>query len=109
MSEPHDPYNLYSLLTTIEQNWHLGYLGHAGDTAGGVVPPSWPPGATPEARTNPRLLHGCAGAAEGESVWHRRVGEVGVDGTGCGVSFLVAGAKLDESVVERPGDLSGLK
>jgi len=32
------PYNHYSLLTTIEQNWHLGYLGHAGDTAGGVRP-----------------------------------------------------------------------
>ena len=32
------PYNHYSLLTTIEDNWHLGYLGHAGDTAGGVVP-----------------------------------------------------------------------
>lgn len=32
------PYNHYSLLTTIEQNWHLGYLGNAGDTAGGVVP-----------------------------------------------------------------------
>ena len=31
------PYNHYSLLTTIEQNWHLGYLGHAGDSAGGVV------------------------------------------------------------------------
>jgi phosphatidylinositol-3-phosphatase len=31
------PYNHYSLLTTLEQNWHLGYLGHAGDTAGGVV------------------------------------------------------------------------
>ena len=31
------PYNHYSLLTTIEQNWHLGYLGHAGDTAGGVL------------------------------------------------------------------------
>jgi hypothetical protein len=31
------PYNHYSLLTTIEQNWHLGYLGHAGDTKGGVV------------------------------------------------------------------------
>ena len=29
-------YNHYSLLTTIEQNWHLGYLGHAGDRAGGV-------------------------------------------------------------------------
>ena len=38
------------------------------------------------------LLDGCAGAAERESVWHRRVGEVGIDGTGCGVSFLVAGA-----------------
>ena len=32
------PYNHYSLLTTIEQNWHLGYLGNAGDTAGGVLP-----------------------------------------------------------------------
>jgi phosphatidylinositol-3-phosphatase len=32
------PYNHYSLLTTIEQNWHLRYLGHAGDTAGGVLP-----------------------------------------------------------------------
>lgn len=32
------PYNHYSLLTTVEANWHLGYLGHAGDTAGGVVP-----------------------------------------------------------------------
>jgi hypothetical protein len=32
------PYNHYSLLTTIEDNWHLGYLGHAGDTAGGVLP-----------------------------------------------------------------------
>jgi hypothetical protein len=32
------PYNHYSLLTTIEQNWHLGHLGHAGDTAGGVLP-----------------------------------------------------------------------
>ncbi len=32
------PYNHYSLLTTIEQHWHLGYLGHAGDTAGGVLP-----------------------------------------------------------------------
>jgi phosphatidylinositol-3-phosphatase len=32
------PYNHYSLLTTIEDNWHLGHLGHAGDTAGGVVP-----------------------------------------------------------------------
>ncbi|HET7660139.1 MAG TPA: alkaline phosphatase family protein [Oryzihumus sp.] len=32
------PYNHYSLLTTIEDNWRLGHLGHAGDTAGGVVP-----------------------------------------------------------------------
>jgi hypothetical protein len=34
----HTPYNHYSLLTTIEDNWRLGHLGHAGDTAGGVVP-----------------------------------------------------------------------
>jgi len=34
----HTPYNHYSLLTTIEDNWHLGHLGHAGDRAGGVVP-----------------------------------------------------------------------
>jgi len=34
----HTAYNHYSLLTTIEDNWHLGQLGHAGDTAGGVVP-----------------------------------------------------------------------
>jgi hypothetical protein len=34
-------YNHYSLLTTIEDNWNLGHLGHAGDTAGGVVP-MWP-------------------------------------------------------------------
>ncbi len=32
------PYNHYSLLTTIEDNWHLGHLGFAGDTANGVVP-----------------------------------------------------------------------
>ena len=31
-------YNHYSLLTTIEQNWHLPYLGHAGDRANGVRP-----------------------------------------------------------------------
>lgn len=37
----HTPYNHYSLLTTIEDNWHLGHLGHAGDTAGGVLP-MWP-------------------------------------------------------------------
>ena len=37
----HTPYNHYSMLTTIEQNWHLPYLGHAGDTAGGVVG-MWP-------------------------------------------------------------------
>jgi phosphatidylinositol-3-phosphatase len=36
----HTPYNHYSLLTTIEDNWNLGHLGHAGDTAGGVVPMS---------------------------------------------------------------------
>ena len=34
----HTAYNHYSLLTTIEDNWHLAHLGHAGDTAGGVVP-----------------------------------------------------------------------
>ncbi len=33
----HTPYNHYSLLTAIEDNWHLGHLGHAGDTANGVV------------------------------------------------------------------------
>jgi hypothetical protein len=33
----HTPYNHYSLLTTLERNWHLGYLRNAGDTAGGVV------------------------------------------------------------------------
>lgn len=37
----HTAYNHYSLLTTIEDNWHLGHLGHAGDIAGGVVP-MWP-------------------------------------------------------------------
>lgn len=37
----HTAYNHYSLLTTIEDNWNLGHLGHAGDTAGGVVP-MWP-------------------------------------------------------------------
>jgi hypothetical protein len=37
----HTPYNHYSLLTTIEDNWHLGHLGHAGDRAGGVRP-MWP-------------------------------------------------------------------
>ncbi|MDQ6658650.1 MAG: alkaline phosphatase family protein [Actinomycetota bacterium] len=34
----HAAYNHYSLLTTIENNWHLGHLGHAGDRAGGVLP-----------------------------------------------------------------------
>ncbi|NYD42976.1 alkaline phosphatase family protein [Nocardioides panaciterrulae] len=34
----HHAYNHYSLLTTIEQNWGLGYLGHAGDAANGVKP-----------------------------------------------------------------------
>src|SRR4051812_42719707 len=33
----HTPYNHYSLLTAIEDNWHLGHLGHAGDRANGVV------------------------------------------------------------------------
>ncbi|MET4704724.1 alkaline phosphatase family protein [Frigoribacterium sp. UYMn621] len=37
----HTAYNHYSLLTTIEDNWNLGHLGHAGDTAGGVVA-MWP-------------------------------------------------------------------
>jgi hypothetical protein len=37
----HTPYNHYSLLTTIEDNWRLGHIGHAGDTADGVVP-MWP-------------------------------------------------------------------
>jgi hypothetical protein len=37
----HTPSNHYSLLTTIEDTWQLGHLGHAGDTAGGVVP-MWP-------------------------------------------------------------------
>jgi hypothetical protein len=32
------PFNHYSLLTTIEDNWNLGNLGHAGDYANGVVP-----------------------------------------------------------------------
>jgi len=32
------PYNHYSLLTTIEDNWNLGHLGHAGDTPNGVLP-----------------------------------------------------------------------
>ncbi|HET7760857.1 MAG TPA: alkaline phosphatase family protein [Phycicoccus sp.] len=32
------PYNHYSLLTTIEQNWGLPYLGHAGEASEGVVP-----------------------------------------------------------------------
>ena len=34
----HTPYNHYSLLRTIEDNWGLGHLGHSGDTQGGVVP-----------------------------------------------------------------------
>jgi hypothetical protein len=37
----HTPYNHYSMLTTIEDNWYLGHIGHAGDTSGGVVP-MWP-------------------------------------------------------------------
>jgi hypothetical protein len=35
------PYNHYSLLATIEENWNLPYLGHSGDRAGGVVS-MWP-------------------------------------------------------------------
>ncbi len=42
----HTPYNHYSLLTTIEDNWHLSHLGHAGDTAGGVKA-MWPLFLTP--------------------------------------------------------------
>ena len=34
------PYNHYSLLATIEANWHLGFLGHSGAAAGGVRPMS---------------------------------------------------------------------
>ncbi len=34
----HTPYNHYSLLTTIEDNWHLGHIGYAGDSGNGVVP-----------------------------------------------------------------------
>ncbi|HEU5270899.1 MAG TPA: alkaline phosphatase family protein [Jatrophihabitans sp.] len=34
----HTAYNHYSLLTTIEDNWHLGHIGHAGDRINGVVP-----------------------------------------------------------------------
>jgi phosphatidylinositol-3-phosphatase len=32
------PFNHYSLLTTIEDNWQLGHLGHAGATSEGVLP-----------------------------------------------------------------------
>jgi phosphatidylinositol-3-phosphatase len=34
----HHRYNHYSLLTTIESNWHMANLGHAGDRLGGVRP-----------------------------------------------------------------------
>jgi phosphatidylinositol-3-phosphatase len=34
----HTQYNHYSLLTSIEDNWNLPHLGHAGDRAGGVQP-----------------------------------------------------------------------
>jgi hypothetical protein len=34
----HTPYNHYSMLTTIEDNWQLGHLGHAGDASNGVQP-----------------------------------------------------------------------
>jgi hypothetical protein len=37
-SVDHTAYNHYSLLTAIEDNWHLGHLGHAGDASGGVLP-----------------------------------------------------------------------
>jgi phosphatidylinositol-3-phosphatase len=34
----HTPYNHYSLLRTIEDNWGLGHINHSGDTQNGVVP-----------------------------------------------------------------------
>lgn len=34
----HTPYNHYSLLTSVEDNWQLGHIGHAGDTGAGVLP-----------------------------------------------------------------------
>jgi hypothetical protein len=34
-------YNHYSLLTTIEDNWNMAHLVHAGDTINGVHP-MWP-------------------------------------------------------------------
>jgi hypothetical protein len=34
-------YNHYSLLTTVEDNWHMAHLGHAGDAVNGVHP-MWP-------------------------------------------------------------------
>lgn len=34
----HTPYNHYSLLRTVQDNWGLGHLRHSGDTEGGVVP-----------------------------------------------------------------------
>jgi hypothetical protein len=37
----HHEYNHYSLLTTIEDNWNMAHLGHAGDRLGGVRP-MWP-------------------------------------------------------------------
>jgi phosphatidylinositol-3-phosphatase len=37
----HRAYNHYSLLTTIEDNWRLPHLVHAGDRIGGVFP-MWP-------------------------------------------------------------------
>ena len=33
----HTPYNHYSLLATVEENWHLPYLGQVGDRASGAV------------------------------------------------------------------------
>ncbi|MGZ4493469.1 MAG: alkaline phosphatase family protein [Nocardioides sp.] len=32
----HTPYNHYSLLRTLEDNWHVSHLGHAADTEDGV-------------------------------------------------------------------------
>lgn len=34
----HTPYNHYSLLRTVEDNWSLGHLRLSGDTGGGVIP-----------------------------------------------------------------------
>lgn len=34
----HTPYNHYSLLRTVQDNWRLGHLRYSGDTEGGVLP-----------------------------------------------------------------------